>query len=302
MMPALEPAPEHIDERSPTSDWRVLPSGALARQLPPTKEGKPIWLDALLGVKLCEHGHSAAQISHWRCTARPRAKPEWVTCTCSNAKGLWMEYPSPPADVPAYHRVLWRDATPVLLQPGGRMGVRVPGKPKGHDVFLAADGTPLCAHGFSACQIKKRCEKQRKKAASMLQAWWRAISTEARASVRAAMIDVTAARAVSPSRDLRRAAAVWRNHSEWRRVIRCRSIPGARPRGRPPARAKPMACSCTTAGLRLGRFQGEACGKRKRQDSQIRAPHRQPLISIGEHAHEPCEVGGPTEVSGVADF
>ena len=135
-MPALEPT-----AASPPGDaWRMLPSGALACQLPPTKEGKPVWLDALLGVKLCEHGHSAGQIHHWRCAARPRAKPEWVTCTCTDAKGLCMDArvkPALPADVPAYHRVLWRDSEPVLLEAKGRWGVPVPGKPKGHDVFLA---------------------------------------------------------------------------------------------------------------------------------------------------------------------
>ena len=71
----------------PGDEWRVLSSGALAYRLPPTKEGKPVWLDAHHRVKLCEHGHSAAQIHHWQCAARPRAKPEWVTCTCADAKG-----------------------------------------------------------------------------------------------------------------------------------------------------------------------------------------------------------------------
>ena len=183
-MPALEPT-----AASPPGDaWRMLPSGALACQLPPTKEGRPVWLDALLGVKLCEHGHSAGQIHHWRCAARPRAKPEWVTCTCTDAKGLCMDArvkPALPADVPAYHRVLWRDSEPVLLEAKGRWGVRVPGKPKGHGVFLAADGTPLCAHGFSASELRKRRTKQRVQAVSKLQAWWRAMTREARACERA---------------------------------------------------------------------------------------------------------------------
>ena len=38
--------------------WRVLSSGALAYRQPPTKAGRPVWLDALRRVKLCEHGHS----------------------------------------------------------------------------------------------------------------------------------------------------------------------------------------------------------------------------------------------------
>ena len=276
-MPALE-----LTAASPPGDaWRVLPSGALACQLPPSKEGKPVWLDALLGVKLCEHGHSAAQIHHWRCAARPRAKPEWVACTCTDAKGLCIDArvkPALPADVPAYHRVLWRDSEPVLLEAKGRWGVPVPGKPKGHDVFLAADGTPLCAHGFSASELRKRRAKQRVQAASKLQAWWRAIGREARASVRAAMIDASTARAAHLSRELRHAAAVWRVHSEWRRVASRQSNLWARTRGRPPAPVEP-GCRCTTAGLRIDRFAAGEYGKRKRkrQDAPIGKPLRKPL-------------------------
>ena len=258
-MPALEPT-----AASPPGDaWRVLPSGALACQLPPTKEGKPVWLDALLGVKLCEHGHSAGQIHHWRCAARPRAKPEWVTCTCTDAKGLCMDArvkPALPADVPAYHRVLWRDSEPVLLEAKGRWGVRVPGKPKGHGVFLAADGTPLCAHGFSASELRKRRTKQRVQAVSKLQAWWRAMTREARASVRDAMLG-----AVPPSRELRQAAAVWRLHSEWRRVASRHSNPWAKTRGRPPARVEASPCSCSTAGLRIDRFNAGQYGRNKKR-------------------------------------
>ena len=99
-MPAFHSAAE-------PAEWRVLSSGALACALPPTKEGKPIWLDAHHRVKLCEHGHSAAQSHHWQCAARPRAKPEWVTCTCADAKGLCTESELVlPAEVPAYHHVL----------------------------------------------------------------------------------------------------------------------------------------------------------------------------------------------------
>ena len=271
----------------PGDEWRVLSSGALAYRLPPTKEGKPIWLDALQGVKLCEHGHSAAQIHHWRCAARPRAKPDWVTCTCPDAKGLCMEAapgkaPMLPADAPEYHRVLWRDAEPVLLQPNGQWGVRVPGKPKGHDVFLAANGTPLCAHGFSASELAKRRARQRVQAASKIQAWWRAMDRDARASVRAAMLHsvVSATASMPPSHGLRRAAAVWRTHSEWRRIASRQSNPWARPRGRPPTRrADAPTCRCSTAGLRIDRLCPEQRGRRKRPRA-----HAPPLVELVDAA------------------
>ena len=60
-----------LDVSPPGDEWRVLPSGVLAYRLPPTKAGKQVWLDALRRVKVCEHGHSAAQMRHWRCKARP---------------------------------------------------------------------------------------------------------------------------------------------------------------------------------------------------------------------------------------
>ena len=119
--------------------------------------------------------------SEWtRSLLHDARKTSW---TCAGANGLCME--AAPRNAPACHRVLWRDAEPVLLQPNRRWGVRVPGKPKGHDVFLAADGTPLCAHGFSASELRKRRAKQRVQAASKLQAWWRAMTREARACERA---------------------------------------------------------------------------------------------------------------------
>ena len=148
----------------PGDEWRILPSGVLAYRLPPTKAGKQIWLGALRCVKVCEHGHSAAQMRHWRCTARPRAKPEWVVCCCTDTDGLYMSAAAPkpelPATVPAYHCVLWRDAQPTMLSPKGVLAVRVPGMPKGQEVFLDARGTPRCAHGFTVHELMRQQRAQ----------------------------------------------------------------------------------------------------------------------------------------------
>ena len=223
--------------------WCVLSSGALAYRQPPTKAGRPVWLDALRCVRLCEHGHSATQIHHWRCAARPRVKPEWIACNCANARGLCMDAKETPlempADVPPYHAVLWRDAQPTLLEPNGVWAVKVPGKPKGHEVFLDGGGTPHCAHGFNASLLRACRTRERAGAAAQLQAWWRVLDHTARASVRSELLRQQ--RGASPSfassfeqADLRRAAAVWREA---------------------PHRAnRPRPCRCTTKGLRLERF------------------------------------------------
>ena len=47
-----------------------------------------VWLDVVRRVKLCPCGHSMIEMHHWRCAARPRAKPEWVQCQC-DSKGLF---------------------------------------------------------------------------------------------------------------------------------------------------------------------------------------------------------------------
>ena len=167
-MPSLAQAVEPASDPAQIDDaWRVLSSGALAYRMPPTKQGKAIWLDATRRVKLCEHGQSATQIHHW-CASRPRTKPEWVACTCTDAKGLCADAKAQvetalPDSVPAYHAVLWRDNRPELLKPKGRWAVRVPGKPKGSDVFLDADGTPLCPHGFSASELHRRSATPQRK-------------------------------------------------------------------------------------------------------------------------------------------
>ena len=157
-------------ERPLDDAWCVLSSGALAYRQPPTKTGRPVWLDALRCVRLCEHGHSATQIHHWHCAARPRVKPEWIECNCTHAKGLCMDAKEPPpempADVPPYHAVLWRDAQPTLLEPNGVWAVKVPGKPKGQEVYLDGDGTPCCAHGFSVSQLRAWRARERAGAAA----------------------------------------------------------------------------------------------------------------------------------------
>jgi hypothetical protein len=153
----------------PSNDaWRVLQSGALAYRMPPADDGGEVWLDAQLRVKLCEHGHSAAQIAHWNCTTRPRPRPEWTACDCTSMCGLCMNPRKPrpelPDVVPEYHRVLWRDHEPVLLEPVGVLAVRVPGNPKGQEVYLDAEGTARCPHGLTAGSIALREERKRRHA------------------------------------------------------------------------------------------------------------------------------------------
>ena len=145
-------SPEGPIASPPDDSWAVLASGALAYRLPPVN-GKPIWLDAVLRVKLCEHGHSASQIMNWRRSNPARVKPEWETCDCTDMKGLTMypkAKPELPTVAPAYHHVLWRNAQPVRLEPGGVWAVRVPGKPKGREVFIDRHGVPRCAHALPA--------------------------------------------------------------------------------------------------------------------------------------------------------
>ena len=153
---------------APDEAWRVLQSGALAHRLPPAHDGKEVWLDAQLRVKLCEHGHSAAQIAHWNCTARPRPKPEWTGCDCTSMSGLSVNPRKPrpelPEAAPEYHRVLWRDHEPALLEPVGVLAVRVPGNPKGREVYLDAEGRARCPHGLTAGAIALREERNRRHA------------------------------------------------------------------------------------------------------------------------------------------
>jgi hypothetical protein len=227
-------------------DWRVLSSGALAYRQPPSKHGRAVWLDAVLGVRLCEHGQSATQIHHWRCKARPREKPGWVACTCEDANGLCMDTIAPPAElpssVPPYHEVLWRDAQPTTLDNGVR-AVKVPGKPKGAEVYLDAEGRTRCQHGLTYAQLRERRARQRASAATRLQTWWRALDAAERSAVRAELrrhqreppLAAPFAEPFAEPTALQRAADVWRDL---------------------PRRATPptSSCACATRGMRLERF------------------------------------------------
>ena len=266
---------------SPDDKWRVLPSGLLAYKLP-SKKGKPIWFDAMNGVKVCEHGASGAQIHHWRSSARPRPKPHWVTCDCTDAKGLTTnpkKVPQLPADVPAYHEVLWRQAQPELLQPKGVLAVAVPGKPKGHSVYLDAEGKPLCAHGYTASELRRRRMNERVAAASKLQQWWLMLPSPWRKAVRTELLrhqGAAAATFTAPPTELRLAAVVWRTQSERRR-----EAPSIRRRRRTEKRSA-ITCRCTTAGLRLERFciePREEWPSRKRKQ-RADATDIDPLVEI----------------------
>lgn len=70
--PPKQPAPPV--EPVPPEGWRVLSSGALAYRQPPTKAGRPVWLDALRRVKLCEHGHSTLVAGPGRAAPVDRAR------------------------------------------------------------------------------------------------------------------------------------------------------------------------------------------------------------------------------------
>ena len=199
-------------------DWRVLSSGALAYRQPPSKRGRVVWLDAVLGVRLCEHGHSATQIHHWRCKARPREKPGWIACTCEDAIGLCMDTIAPPAELPAsvppYHEVLWRDAQPATLENGVR-AVKVPGKPKGAEVYLDAEGRTRCPHGLTYAQLRERRACERASAATRLQTWWRTLDAAERRAVRTELrrqqrVPPLATPFAEPTA-LQRAADVWRD-------------------------------------------------------------------------------------------
>ena len=104
-------------------EWRVLASGVLACRLPGA--GRPIWLDAVRRVRLCEHGRTMSEIHH-------RGRFACVGCDCVDAKGLGgtarMELPEAP---PPYHEVLWRQAAPTLLKPTMVEAVRIPGLSNG---------------------------------------------------------------------------------------------------------------------------------------------------------------------------
>ena len=159
------------DSPAPDHHFRVLPSGRLAFRLPDTKAGKQVWLDVVRRVKLCPCGHSMIEMHHWRCAARPRAKPEWVQCQC-DSKGLFSNpkaKPALPADVevPSYASVLWRDGTPKMLQPANVLAVRVPGKPKGIEVWIDATGKARCAHGFTESALMRAHQMRRQRAASL---------------------------------------------------------------------------------------------------------------------------------------
>ena len=154
--------------------FRVLSSGILAYRLPPTAHGREVWFDPVKRVKLCKHGYTMAQIHHWRCPARPRTRPPWVECTCQDAKGLYVDPLAKPdltngALVPPYHRVLWRDGEPTRLDYKGILAVRVPGYPKGHEVYVDAYGTTRCPQCFTESTLRHRRQRQEARAATLLQ-------------------------------------------------------------------------------------------------------------------------------------
>ena len=45
-----------VTAEAPDARFRVLPSGLLAFRLPDSKVGKPVWLDVVRRLKVCEHG------------------------------------------------------------------------------------------------------------------------------------------------------------------------------------------------------------------------------------------------------
>ena len=230
----------------PKIEWRVLPSGALACQLPCSKDGREVWLDAMRRVKLCKHGHSMVEIHNWRSNGK---RPEWTLCDCQSAKGLWaigkLELPEP---APLYHEVLWSQEAPTLLEPMMVMGVRALGLSKGCEVYIDNEGRARCRHGFVEAVLRRKEVQRRAEAASKLQAWWRALDSPTRAAVRAAMTGG------EPNSALRLAAGAWRR-------LRQQSIHPSSSRKRTAA-----CCSCSPNGLRRERFgtQQRRQGKRQR--------------------------------------
>ena len=218
--------------------FRVLSSGILAYRLPPTAHGREVWFDPVKRVKLCEHGYTMAQIHHWRCPARPRTRPPWVECTCQDAKGLYVDPLAKPdltdgALVPPYHRVLWRDGEPTRLDYKGILAVRVPGYPKGHEVYVDAYGTTRCPHGFTESTLRHRRQRQKACAATLLQRWWR--------GVRHAACESQSAR-----------ACTWSVVRQWRSA-EASSSPVQRD-----------TCACSAAGLRRNLFGTHQRRKRDR--------------------------------------
>ncbi len=290
--PRTQTAP---DGALPDARFQVLPSGVLAFRLPDSKAGKPVWLDTVHRVKLCEHGSSMAQIHHWRCAARPRAKPPWVECQC-DAKGLYTDPKAKPgllpADVavPSYASVLWRDGAPTRLQPVDVLAVRVPGRPKGREVFIDVDGVARCPHGFCEGTLSKARRQRMVRAASQLQEWWRALDPPARASVRLALSPArrrprVAEPLAAPSAGLQRAASVWRRQSERRledddvEKATAASRKAKKKRGRPAVEP----CGCRPGGLRREVFgtlqrRSRAAYKRARGDDAAEADGGRPRL------------------------
>ena len=236
----------------PPGAFRVLSSGSLALRLPDSKQGRAVWLDTTLRVKVCEHGYSYHQINHWNRAVRPTEKAAWVECGCTHARGLHTDLqarPKLPPDVPSYQSVLWRDGTPKVLEPMGALAVRIPGRSgrskDGHEVYMDAHGKTRCPHGFTAGLLRAHIGKRRRLAALKLQEWWRVLDRPARAGVRSALLRPCE----GPSIDLRRAANVWRRLGALRREAE------AKERARPPTgqRARPP-CGCQAAGLERERF------------------------------------------------
>lgn len=272
-----------VSAEAPDAHFRVLASGVLAFRLPDSKAGKPVWLDVVRRLKVCEHGHSMHEMHHWNCAARPRAKPTWVDCQCGT-KGLFTDTkakPVLPTDVvvPSYASVLWRDGTPKRLQPTNVLAVRVPGKPKEREVWIDEEGRARCEHGCTESGITRTLRQRKERSASLLQQWWRQLDHEARAGVRRVLLHTVpskASEASEGSEASKAAASVWRRLSEERRQ---QEAYGTKKRKRGPAAME--WCGCRPGGLRREIFGTTQRGE-KRGASSVRtagAPPRGPRRS-----------------------
>lgn len=270
-----------IERPTPDPCFRVLDTGILGFRLTDSKEGKPVWLDVINRVKVCEHGVSMSQMHHWRCTSSSRPKPFWLQhCQC-DTKGLYTDpkaRPTLPADleVPSYASVLWRDRLPERLPSTSVLAVRVPGLSKGREVWMDAGGTSRCKHGFSESALARHQQKHPQRAALLLQEWWRLLDHEERSSVHEALLHAT------PSKRLASAASIWRHTSEHRREMRrseanqavVAATAGKRKRGR----AWPHPCGCCRCGLRREIF-GTASRPGRTEPKKARAHGATPTTS-----------------------
>ena len=160
----------------------------------------------------------------------------------------------------------------MTLQPTSVLAVRVPGYPKGREVWMDADGHARCVHGFTESTLARAHRRRRHHAASTLQDWWRRLAGTERASVRAALLHP---RDATPSDELERAATIWRRCSERRREVQQNggeeATSGAQPSGgrhkrrRPSCKPSPEPCGCRPDGLRreiFGTMQRDQAAQR----------------------------------------